>query len=112
MQWQVKFSIIWASALGFFLLLSIPRIVRAVRTGRGQYDFRNWVGIKEHHDPALDYDFIADTGEAVKPRSSWARWALSRYLDNVAGILNAFFCLTIPKIGVNVGQGQSHFQFR
>jgi len=110
LSWQLKFSIIWSSALGFFLLLSIPRIIRAVGTGRGMYGFKNWFGIKERHDPSRDYDFIADPGESGKHEGTWAQWTVSRYLDNVAGLLNAFFCLAIPKVGLNLGQGQSHFK--
>jgi ferric-chelate reductase len=92
--------------------LSVPRIIRAICTGRGPYDFRNWIGIKEHDQATRDYDFIVDTGDSASPERSWAPWTVSRYLDNVAGILSAFFCLTIPKVGLNVGQSQFQTYFR
>ena len=32
-QWQRKFTIIWPTVLGFFVLLSLPHLMRSIRDG-------------------------------------------------------------------------------
>lgn len=59
--------------------------------------------------PVREYDFIPDIAGGVKYERRWIHWTLFRYLDNVLGVLDACLGLTIPRVGVNVGQGQSLF---
>ncbi|KAF9553360.1 hypothetical protein CPC08DRAFT_697815 [Agrocybe pediades] len=99
-KWQRKFSIIWPSVLAFFILLSLPNLLRSLRNGRA---YSTLLGISEDIG-GREYDavLLLDRSEAKRPL---AKRAFSlRLLENFVGRLGSIFYWTLPGIGLNAGQ--------
>ncbi|KAF8889553.1 ferric reductase like transmembrane component-domain-containing protein [Gymnopilus junonius] len=99
-QWQRKFSTIWPPVLGFFILLSLPHLVRSIRNGRA---YSTLLGISED---LSGVDYTAVTVPSAKKAGNKRRTSQSlvRRTENVLGTLGSFFYWTLPGLGLNAGQ--------
>ncbi|KAF8636062.1 hypothetical protein AX17_003827 [Amanita inopinata Kibby_2008] len=57
-KWQIRFSIIWTSVLGGFVLVALPRIVTGIRN---RSIFKGLFGIQEN---TMEYERVAEQPEA------------------------------------------------
>ena len=85
-----KFTIAWASVLGFFIVISLPKLLRAIRKGRA---FNDTLGIKEdwnrnHYSSLAGGQRAGVRGgkwEALSDKaSSWLYWSLPGLELNLA----------------------------
>ncbi|KAF7761640.1 hypothetical protein Agabi119p4_9632 [Agaricus bisporus var. burnettii] len=104
--WQLKFSVVWVAAVGIFILFSLPRLIRGIRSRRAMHDF---FGVTEDVDKYMtlfDRDFYDDDAKSNNvsmrqiPRRDWRKNWLSKVL-NLAG---ATFLWTVPRLELNIGQ--------
>jgi len=96
-EWQRRFSIIWPSVLGIFVLYSLPHLLRSIKRGRTPT-----LGISEGFASHGD-----ETNGDQQNRPSQAYHARS-FLTNVGLWIQkaaAISYLTIPWIDISVGQG-------
>jgi len=98
-QWQHKFSIIWPTVLGFFVLLSVPHLVRSIRNGRYPTSF----GIWEDFTGQGEYAAIAQP--MLEPERK--RTGVLCRMESVIGKFGALFYWTLPGLGLNAGQRSS-----
>ncbi|PPQ75014.1 hypothetical protein CVT24_010398, partial [Panaeolus cyanescens] len=100
-KWQLKFSTIWTAVAAFFIVRSIPYLIRSIRNGRAWVSF--W-GIKEDaelYEPLVVSEMTKVGGKANVSVSD----------GGLFGRLEAFcqrwwsvFYWTIPGIDLNAGQ--------
>lgn len=89
---QRKFTIIWASFLGFFILVSLPRLFTTIRNGTA---FKGLLGITENWNHG-QY-------QALLPKKHRARRV--RRAEIVLDKLASLFLWCIPGFELNLGQG-------
>ncbi|KAF8147881.1 ferric reductase like transmembrane component-domain-containing protein [Crassisporium funariophilum] len=94
--WQRTFSIIWPSTLAFFVLLSLPHLVRSIRNGRA---YSTLFGISEDLN---DYTPITPVKARRRKERNTVSWV--RKAENCLGIFGGLFNWTIPGLGLNAGQ--------
>ncbi|PFH46223.1 hypothetical protein AMATHDRAFT_51205 [Amanita thiersii Skay4041] len=97
-KWQTKFSIIWASVVGAFVVAALPRIIRNLRNGTL---FTGVFGINENFNA---YGRVSGSGKANR-RSQKSRSA--RRPGIITKILNTLGSITYwspPGIELNAGQ--------
>ena len=76
--------------------------MRAFKSGRGIYGFKNWFGLCDIY--GRGYDSIHGVGvgtqtlDSVSPPQRLKTISLTK--------LNAYSCLTIPRIGINIAQSE------
>ncbi|KDR79548.1 hypothetical protein GALMADRAFT_265940 [Galerina marginata CBS 339.88] len=96
-QWQRRFSIIWASVLGFFIFLALPRLIRSFRNGRA---YSTLLGVSE--------DLTGKDYTAIRPLEGTARIkrdsSIFRNAGHTIGIFSSIFYWTLPGLGLNAGQ--------
>ena len=92
-QWQRKFSIILAAGVGLAVLLSVPNIARAFRTGRL---FRGVITGVTENTQARSYA-PAGTTEVEPPRPR-------RRLSGIADTLWSATLWSLPGIELDLGQ--------
>jgi len=90
--WQRKFTIIWTSVLAFFVLISLPHLVRSIRRGRG---FTGLFGISEDWI-RKPYAPVQEDKPPQRRETKWWEKALGRVLSMVLW--------TIPGTGANLGR--------
>lgn len=99
-QWQRKFSIIWPSVLAGFVLLSLPHLVRSIKTGRA---YSTFFGISE--DLSGDqYSALALTAD--KPMKGRSSTSIFAKFEKVFGLLGSLFYWTLPGFALNAGQSR------
>ena len=64
-EWQHKFSMIWPSVLAFFILLSLPHLIRSIRNGRA---YTTLPGISERLNDKGNYT-VAGTDRSTSSGS-------------------------------------------
>ncbi|KAF8956845.1 ferric reductase like transmembrane component-domain-containing protein [Flammula alnicola] len=99
-QWQRKFSIVWSSALAFFVVLSLPYLVRSIRNGRA---YSTLFGISEGLT-GKEYAAISVSANGTSRRRSTVSPGLARQAEKVMGIFGSIFYWMLPGIGLNAGQ--------
>ncbi|KAF9476564.1 iron reductase [Pholiota conissans] len=95
-QWQRKFSIVWASVLAFFVVLSLPHLVRSLRNGRA---YSSAAGITEDLS-GKSYDLANDVRGMHRVR----RQSLWRKVENVLNIAGGLFWWMVPGLGLMLGE--------
>ncbi|RXW14546.1 hypothetical protein EST38_g11309 [Candolleomyces aberdarensis] len=93
-DWQRKFTIIWTSGLAFFIVISLPLLVRALRSGTA---LKGLLGISELWYPqyrAIEPSISVKRGQSQGPRKIEA--ALNRVVSPL------WWC--IPGLSLNIGQ--------
>jgi hypothetical protein len=95
-KWQRKFSIIWPSVLAFFVLASLPRVIRAIKKRRA---FTGVFGVWEDLDGGSTrvYESVGDTPAGGRRKK---RWRVENFLSAVGSV--AYW--SIPGLGLNVAQ--------
>lgn len=101
-QYQLKFTIAWASVLGFFVLRSSPRVVQAVKRGRGSYSPNSWLGIKEETFCRHDTDGSLTRGASKIDQLL----VFQSFWKGTFGRLNGSLHLVIPSINLDLGQSE------
>ncbi|KAF6745042.1 ferric reductase-like transmembrane component/FAD binding protein [Ephemerocybe angulata] len=91
LKYQHKFTIAWASILGFFLLISFPRLYASTRSGIA---FKGFFGISESWD-AKQYHALS-----VSRKTARKGGRIEAILNKASSML----WWTLPGAGVNVGQ--------
>lgn len=103
--WQLKFSGVWVSGVGLFVLFFLPHFIRGLRAGRVLHDV---FGVREKIDGFIAlYDLETDDVcrsndlpmqrvERVDWRKDWIRKVINR--------IGAIVLWTIPWVELNVGQ--------
>ncbi|KAL0060941.1 ferric-chelate reductase Frp1 [Marasmius tenuissimus] len=91
-KWQLKFTIVWCSALAAATILSLPHLVRSFRNGCA---YTSMMGVREQSG----YESISQKEEEPM-RVRRGRRTVEGILSVVGGIL----LWTAPGIGLNVGQ--------
>ena len=95
-QWQRKFTIIWPTVLGFFVLLSLPHLIRSIRNGQA---YSTLFGILEDYT-GRDYSaLVQPMRETERKRTS----VLCR-IEKVIEKFGSLFYWTLPGLGLNAGQ--------
>ncbi|TFK50651.1 iron reductase [Heliocybe sulcata] len=94
-KWQRKFSIIWASFIGFAILLALPRFLRAVRRGRA---FDTLFGIWEDWSGKGFYKGVPI--KDLEPRQD-RKWRVS---SGIVRTVISTLLWTIPKSEISLGQ--------
>ncbi|KAH7911479.1 iron reductase [Hygrophoropsis aurantiaca] len=90
--WQRKFTIIWCSALGFAVLVSLPTVILSIRNGQA---FKGFFGISE------DFGKKGYRSVAINQRP------IHRSVRKVSALWNAMNSVVLwapPKLKLNVGQ--------
>ncbi|KAF8170760.1 hypothetical protein BJ912DRAFT_1083580 [Pholiota molesta] len=95
-QWQRRFSIIWASVLAFFIVLSLPHLVRSLRNGR-LFQGTSWLS---EDLTGRTYDLADDVRGMHRVR----RQGVVRRVENVLGVAGGVFWWMVPGLGMSVGQ--------
>lgn len=98
-KWQRKFSIIWPSVLAFFVLLSLPRVIRAIKKRRA---FTGVFGVWEDLGGGSStrvYESLGDTPVAGGRKKRWDS-GVERFLSVVGSV--AYWSL--PGLGLNAAQ--------
>ena len=98
-HWQRKFSIVWPTVLGFFVLLSVPHLVRSIRNGRHPTPFGIW------EDCTGQGDYAAIVQPMLKAERK--RTGVLCRMESVIGKFGALFYWTLPGLGLNAGQRSS-----
>ena len=99
-----KFSIIWPSFLAFFVLLSIPHLIRSIRNGRA---YNTIPGILERLNDGNDSS-TADSGvSSSESPVSKKNHRLVTSLQNLCGAIGSVFFWTLPGFNLNAGQRSS-----
>ncbi|KIK09642.1 hypothetical protein K443DRAFT_392442 [Laccaria amethystina LaAM-08-1] len=95
-KWQRKFSIIWPSVLAFFVLASLPRVIRAIKKRRA---FTGVFGVWEDLDGGSTrvYESVGDTPAGGRRKK---RWRVENFLSAVGSV--AYW--SIPGLGLNAAQ--------
>ncbi|KAF8890942.1 iron reductase [Infundibulicybe gibba] len=91
-EWQVKFSIIWASCVGAAVLFAAPHLIRSIRSGRAFVDL---FGISENLD-SKRYEPIMTSEKEVRHRRS--------RLTGILSTIGSCVLWSPPGIELNVGQ--------
>ncbi|KAJ3529676.1 hypothetical protein NMY22_g8896 [Coprinellus aureogranulatus] len=92
-KFQRIFTATWAAVLGTFIVVSLPGLFRAVRNGRA---FRGIWGIAEVWDSGSRHYSLLPVKREAGARGGKLGILLNR--------LSSWFCLTMPKTEVNLGQ--------
>jgi ferric-chelate reductase len=100
-QWQRKFTIIWPTVLGFFVLLSLPHLIRSIRNGHAYSTI--W-GIWEDYTRPDYMAIVRPMLEGERKRTS----VLYR-TENFIGKFGSLFYWTLPGLGLNAGQRTSFY---
>ncbi|KIM37682.1 hypothetical protein M413DRAFT_448216 [Hebeloma cylindrosporum] len=95
-QWQRKFTIIWPTVLAFFVLLSLPRIVRSVRNGQA---YSTLFGVLDDY-AGRDYAAIVQPMRATERK----RTSFLCRIENVVEQFGSVFYWSLPGLGLNAGQ--------
>ncbi|KAK2459811.1 hypothetical protein APHAL10511_008132 [Amanita phalloides] len=97
-KWQRKFTIVWASVLGVFVLAALPRLFRRVRSGAA------FVGLLGMTENKTSYERVAEN-EGFDHNAT-ARRSGSRHgkTARVLSALGSFWYWTLPKVGLTAGQ--------
>ncbi|PCH42801.1 iron reductase [Wolfiporia cocos MD-104 SS10] len=90
-KWQRKFSIIWASILGGFVVLFLPRLVHSLKNGRL---FRGLLGISEGN--SKNYTSVESTGDSPKRHR--------RRFTSVFETFWSVFWWSLPLVELSLGQ--------
>lgn len=96
-QWQRKFSVIWLSLLAFFVIISLPHLIRSIGNGRA---YSTLLGISEHWNNKKDHRVRSPSRIPKKN----CRWVSS--LQNSCAVIGSIFYFTLPGLGLNAGQGR------
>ncbi|KIM36216.1 hypothetical protein M413DRAFT_449274 [Hebeloma cylindrosporum] len=96
-QWQRKFSIIWPSVLGFFVLLSLPHLIRSIRNGQA---YSTIFGIWEDYTGRGDYATIAQPMLEPTRKRTGVLCRIERIIEKFGSL----FYWTLPGLGLNAGQ--------
>ncbi|KJA24762.1 hypothetical protein HYPSUDRAFT_135732 [Hypholoma sublateritium FD-334 SS-4] len=94
--WQRKFSIIWPSVLAFFVLISLPHLVRSIRNGRA---YTTILGVSEDLG-AQAYELAGDVKGVYRMRRRGALRAVENWIAVAGGV----FWWMLPGLGLNAGQ--------
>ena len=101
-EWQRKFSTIWSIVLALFIFLSLPHLIRSIRSGRA---YNTLPGISEHFNDKGNY-VVAATGQSTSSGSQAfkksRRWMTS--LQSLCGAIGSVFYWTLPGFILNAGQ--------
>ncbi|KAF9523693.1 iron reductase [Crepidotus variabilis] len=96
-KWQLKFTYAWVGVLVLSTVLSLPRVIRAIRRGTGVYEPSNWFGITENTRSKYRSQRLAPISRPASPkRYIW-------HLENLLGRLGSIFHWTLPGLGLNLG---------
>jgi ferric-chelate reductase len=102
LEWQRKFSTIWPSFLAFFVLLSLPHLIRSIQNRRAYITIP---GISERlndrNDPSL-VDSGVSSGSGSRVFKNNHRLVTS--LQNLCGAIGSVFYWTLPGFNLSVGQ--------
>ncbi|KAF9034815.1 iron reductase [Panaeolus papilionaceus] len=100
-KWQIKFSSIWSAMAAFFIIRSIPYLVRSIRNGRAWVSF--W-GIKEDAEPYEPLVISEMAKPGGKTGTSISQLGLLGRLEAFCQRWWSVFYWTIPGIDLNAGQ--------
>lgn len=101
-QWQRKFSIIWPSVLAFFVLLSLPHLVRSIRNGRA---YSTFFGISED---LSGHEYLSVSRSSPEKPIQRNNPSLLQVVEKLLGLLGSVFYWTLPGFGLNAGQSKYH----
>ncbi|KAJ8081406.1 ferric-chelate reductase Frp1 [Marasmius tenuissimus] len=91
-KWQLKFTIVWCSALAAATILSLPHLVRSFRNGCA---YTSMMGVREQSG----YESISQKEEEpMKVRRG------RRTMEGILSVVRGILLWTAPGIGLNVGQ--------
>src|SRR6266567_3457112 len=94
-QWQRKFSIIWPTVLGFFILLSLPHLFRSIRNGRA---YSTLFGISEDYT-GRDYSALVQPMREMERKRTSMLCSVEKVIEKFVSL----FYWTLPGLGLNVG---------
>ena len=100
-QWQRKFSIIWPSFLAFFVVLSLPHLIRSIRNGRA---YNTLPGILEKLNGKKDYRVAGPSSSLTGSRVFKKNHCWVSSLRNFRSAIASVFYWTIPGFNLNAGQ--------
>jgi hypothetical protein len=95
-QWQRKFSIVWSTSLGFFVLLSLPHLIRSTRNSQA---YTTLFGISEDITGRNYSVLVQPMRETERRRNSMLSSA-----EKVVEKFGSLFYWTLPGLGLNAGQ--------
>ncbi|TDL19804.1 hypothetical protein BD410DRAFT_773506 [Rickenella mellea] len=94
--WQRKFTIIWASALGFSVLFALPRFIKSVRNGSVWNDV---TGVLENDAKERGYEPIVQ-----RVTEENGQFGSVRMINRIRHRLSSLTLWTIPYVGLDAGQ--------
>lgn len=96
-QWQHKFTIIWPTVLSFFVLLSLPHLIRSIRNGQA---YSTIFGIWEDYARRGYATIVQPMHETERKRTT----SLLGGVENLVKRFGSLFYWTLPGFGLNAGQ--------
>jgi hypothetical protein len=105
-EWQLKFSMVWVTAVGISILLSLPHLIRAVRSRRAFHDFFGVIEDVDKYMALFDHDRGDNSGDPNHedmrrvPRRDWRKDWLRKILNTTGATL----LWTVPGLELSIGQ--------
>lgn len=100
-KWQIKFTIVWVSVLGAFVLKASPRLWRRIRNGS---IFKGILGMSWN---ARTYERLAEPPDAEVDGLAGERVVNGNRGAAFLNTLKSFIWWTPPIVGLNAGQSES-----
>jgi len=103
--WQLKFSGVWVSGVGLFVLFFLPHFIRGLRAERVLHDV---FGVREKIDGFialynLETDDVCRSNDLPMQRVERVDWRKD-WIRKVINRIGAIVLWTIPWVELNVGQ--------
>ncbi|KAG2008677.1 metalloreductase [Coprinopsis cinerea AmutBmut pab1-1] len=99
--WQETFTIVWTSVLAFAVVVSVPRFVRAIKTGRA---FKGVFGISESWGQTRYQALSAGVREEQRRVDGAGKSVSARKLEAVLNRVASVLWWSLPGLEVNAGQ--------